>query len=123
MIALEPHGAKSSVSSRGSITLRIRDKFDSGGTSNMPTEKEVRSALEPPKVVDIVDTVTEDVSRANELVEKAKEEGPDFLVKKLDPVFDLLDELSKVRSFSLSLFATNVSGISFTPLQPSLGPL
>ena len=69
----------------------------------MPTEGEVHSALELPKVVAIVDTVSGDVPRANELIEKAKDGPADFLVKKLDPVFNLLDELSKVRSTSFSL--------------------
>ncbi len=123
-IDLEPLDGKGNIPSRGSITLRVQDNFGSGAKSYMPMEDEVHSALEPSKVVAIVDTISGDVSRANKLVEKAKG-GPDFLVKKLDPVFNLLDELSKVRSTSFSLFLRAmfliVSGISFTLLQPSLG--
>jgi hypothetical protein len=102
-IALEALDRNGNISCIGSITLRLQDNFQSGGESYMPMEGEVQSALEPPKVVAIVDTISGDVSRANELIGKAKG-GPDFLVKKLDPVFNLLDELSKVRSTSFSLF-------------------
>ena len=88
--------------------LRIQDNFESGGQSYMPTEDEVSTALKPPKVLAIVDTVSGEASRANELIEKAKG-GPDFLVNMLDPVVNVLDELSKVRSTSFSLFCEQFS--------------
>jgi hypothetical protein len=102
-IALEPLDGKGNMVCGGFITLRVQDNFESGDNSYMPTEGEVRSTLKPPKVVAIVDAVTEGVSHTNELMEKAKD-GPADLVKKLDPVFSLLDELSKVRPSSFSLF-------------------
>ena len=107
-ITLESLGAIDNISSRGSIVLRIQDNFESGGRSYMPTERDVEAALEPPKVLAIVDTVSGEVSQANELIEKAKD-GPDFLVNKLKPVVNLLDELSKVRSTLFSLFCEQCS--------------
>jgi len=102
-IALQPLGGKGNLSSRGSITLHVQDGFESSGKSYMPTEGEISSAMTPPKVVAMVDTVNEDVSRASELIADAKGGLADSLVKKLDPVASLLDELSKVRSPSFSL--------------------
>ena len=83
--------------------LRIQDDFESSGQSYMPTESKVSAALKPPKVLTVVDTVSGRASQANQLIDKAKG-GPDFLVDKLKPVVNLLDELSKVRSTSFSLF-------------------
>jgi hypothetical protein len=99
---------KDKISSRGSIMLRIQDDFESGGQSYMQIEGEVSAALNPPKVLAVVDTVSGGASRVNELIDKAKG-GPDFLVEKLKPVVNLLDELSKVRSTSFSLFCEQCS--------------
>jgi hypothetical protein len=82
--------------------LRIQDYFGSDGKSYMPTEDEVHAALDPPKAVAIIDAVGEGVSQASQLIGEAKDGPADFLVKKLDPVVNLLDELSKVGSISFS---------------------